>query len=161
MALLLVSRPALAAADDARPAPRPGLTMPAFALFDLQGRFHRLADYTEPVLVINLFAYWCDTWIKQLPQLRELSHQQSDLHFHLIGISVDGQWTDARRKHLRDQKLDFPVLLDGRAELARQLGLRRVPTVLVLNRERRATTVHEAYPGNPVVLAAIRKALSQ
>ncbi len=156
--LLTVS---LACADDTRPAPQPGLTMPAFALFDLDGRLHRLPDYAEPVLVVNFFAYWCDTWIKQLPQLKELSRQQADLDFRLIGISVDGQWSDARRKVLRDQKLTFPVLLDGRSELARQIGLRRVPTVLVLDRQRRVTYVHEAYPGNPPVLAAVRKALSR
>ncbi len=135
--------------------------MPAFALFGLDGRLHRLPDYTEPALVVNFFAYWCDTWIKQLPQLKELSRQQADLDFRLIGISVDGQWSDPRRKVLRDQKLTFPVLLDGRSELARQIGLRRVPTVLVLDRQRRVTYVHEAYPGNPPVLAAVRKALSR
>jgi len=154
---LLVVQPV--AADEAA-APCVGLTMPAFALFDVDGNMHRLADYTEPVLVINFFAYWCDTWIKQLPQLKELAQQQTDLRFRLLGISVDGQWTEARRKVLRNQQLEFPVLLDGRSELARQVGVRRVPTVLVLDRQRRATYVHEAYPGNPPVLAAIRKALS-
>ncbi len=134
--------------------------MPAFALFDLDGRLHRLADYTEPVLVVNCFAYWCDTWIKQLPQLCELARQQNDLHFRLLAVSVDGQWSEARRKVLRGQRLTFPVLLDGRAELAGALGVRRVPTVFVLNRERVVTYVHEAYPGNPPVLQAVRAALS-
>jgi len=58
-----------------------------------------------------------------------------------------------------DQRLPFPVLLDGEKTLANTLGLRRVPTVVILNRGRRVTYVKEAYPGNPVVLRAIRKAL--
>jgi len=158
VAALLVCLPAIA--DDDRPAPQPGLQVPAFELFDLQGRLQRMADYSEPVLVLNFFAYWCDTWVAQLPQLRELTRQHQDLNFRLLGISVDGQWADARRKYLGDELPPFPVLLDSRQDLARRLGLRRVPTVMVLDRERRATTVHEAYPGNPAVLAAIRKALS-
>ena len=161
VAVLMTSAAACASAAEDRPAPQVGRIMPAFALFDLNGLPHRLADYREPVLVINFFAYWCDTWVKQLPQLRELAQQQTDLHFRLIGISVDGQWSEVRRKYLRDQKLEFPVLLDGRMELARQIGLRRIPTVLVLDRNRKITYVHEAYPGNPPVLTAIRKALSQ
>jgi len=159
MAGLSLSIRSTVAADE-RPAPQPGGLMPAFALFDLEGKLHRLSDYREPVLVVNFLAYWCDTWVAQLPQLRELAHQQRDLNFRLICISIDGRWTDARRKYLRDQRLPFPVLVDGRRKLARQLGLRHVPTVFVLNRERRATYVHEAYPGNPPVLAAIRQAAS-
>jgi peroxiredoxin len=158
LALLLAV--ATARADD-RPPPQVGAVMPAFALFDVDGNLHRAADYTAPVLVVNFFAYWCDTWVKQLPQLRELARQQDDLHFRLIGISVDGQWSDARRKYLRDARLEFPVLLDGRTQLARQVGVRRVPTVLVLDKQRKITYVHEAYPGNPPVLEAIRKALSR
>lgn len=147
-------------ADD-HPAPQPGGQMPAFALFDLDSKLHRLSDYHEPVLVINFLAYWCDTWVAQLPQLRELALQQQDLNFRLICISIDGQWTDVRRKYLHDQKLPFPVLLDGRKTLAGPLHLRHVPTVMVLDRQRQITYVHEAYPGNPPVLTAIRKALSQ
>lgn len=135
--------------------------MPAFALFDLDGKLHRLSDYHEPVLVVNFLAYWCNTWVEQLPQLRELARQQHDLNFRLICISIDGQLTDVRRKYVGDQKLPFPVLLDGRKTLAKQLHLRHVPTVYVLDRERKATYVHEAYPGNPPVLQAIRKAASQ
>jgi peroxiredoxin len=158
VALLFACWPASAA--DNRPAPQPGLQVPAFELFDLQGNRQALAQCREPVIVLNFFAYWCDTWVKQLPQLRELAHQQTDLNFRLIAVSVDGQWSDARRKYLRDQAPPCTVLLDSRQELAGRLGLRRVPTVLVLDRQRRVTYVHEAYPGNPPLLAAIRKALS-
>ncbi|MBU0607140.1 MAG: TlpA family protein disulfide reductase [Armatimonadetes bacterium] len=158
--LFVLMIPLGATADEDRPAPQPGLQVTAFELFDLQGRLQRMADYSEPVLVLNFFAYWCDTWVAQLPQLRELARQQQDLDFRLIAISVDGQWADARHKYLGDEPPPFPVLLDSRQDLAHRLGLRRVPTVMVLDRERRATTVHEAYPGNPAVLAAIRKALS-
>jgi len=158
-ALLLSCWPAFAA--DSRPPPQPGGQMPTFELFDLQGNRQALAQYREPVIVLNFFAYWCDTWVAQLPQLRELARQQRDLNFRLLAISIDGRWSDVRRKYLGDQKLEFPVLLDSRRGLARQLGLRHVPTVVVLDRQRRVTYVHEAYPGNPPVLRAIRKALSQ
>ena len=157
--LLAVLLLGTAYADD-RPPPQPGQQMPPFALFDLQGNLHRLSDYREPVLVINFFAYWCDTWVAQLPQLRELARQQQEMGFRLISISIDGQWADVRGKYLGDQPLPFPVLLDSRRTLAPKLGLRHVPTVMVLDRQRRVTWLHEAYPGNPQVLAAVRKAAS-
>jgi peroxiredoxin len=145
---------------DTRPAPQVGQQVPAFELFDLQGMRHALGEYREPVIVLNFFAYWCDTWVKQFPQLRELAHQQQDLNFRLLAVSVDGQWSDVRRKYLHDQAPPFEVLLDSRKGLTAALGLRRVPTVMVLDRGRKVTCVYEAYPGNVKVLAAIRKAAS-
>lgn len=150
--------PTLAAED--RPPPPTGTVLDSFELFDLGRALHRLSDYTDPVIVLNFWAFWCDTWKAELPQLRELSRQQQDLHFRLLAVSVDGQWSDNQRQVLGTQRLPFPVLLDGQKALANRLGLRRVPTVVMLDRERRVTYVREAYPGNPVVLKAIRKALS-
>ena len=82
------------------------------------------------------------------------------MNFRLIAVSVDGQWADVRRQVGDGSKWGFPVLLDGQSSLATALGVRRVPTVMVLNRARRVVWLHEAYPGNPVVLKAIRAAMS-
>ncbi|MEN6643502.1 MAG: TlpA disulfide reductase family protein [Armatimonadia bacterium] len=163
IAVLVASVTACAAdTDDPRPAPQAGQSVSDFPLFDMDGKLHRLSDYREPVIVINFWAFWCDTWQKQLGQLRELARQQEELGFRLIVVSVDGQWSDMQKAHLRrireEGELGFPVLLDGQKVLAGRLGLRRVPTVMVLDRGRRVRWVHEAYPGNPAVLGAVRKA---
>jgi peroxiredoxin len=155
----LLAPPALA--EDNRRAPAVGQHVPAFELFDLSRIIHRLSDCREPVIVLNFWAFWCDTWKAQLPQLVELSRQQEELNFRLLVISVDGQWSDSQRQYLRQQKLPFAVLLDGQKSVARALGVRRVPTVMVLDEKRRVRWVHEAYPGNPVVLKAVRGALGK
>jgi peroxiredoxin len=140
--------------------PALGQQVPPFELFDLGRAAHRLTNYQEPVIVLNFWAFWCDTWKAQLPQLCQLARQQRELRFRLLAVSIDGQWSDSQEQTLRDQRLPFPVLLDGQRTLGTALGLRRVPTVMVLNRERKVTWLHEAYPGNPAVLKAIRSALS-
>ncbi len=145
-----------AAEEPEGPPPRVGVTVPNATLVDLTQRPHDLSEFTAPVLVLNFWAFWCDTWKQQLPQLMELSRRQEELGFRLVAVSVDGQWADAARQRLRDAP--FAVLLDGRQALSGPLGLRRVPTVLVLDRHRRVTWLHEAYPGNPAVLRAIRAA---
>jgi peroxiredoxin len=155
--LLLIASAALA--EDDRPAPAVGQQVPAFELFDVSRVIHRLSDCREPMIVLNFWAFWCDTWKAQLPQLVELSRQQEELSFRLLVISVNGQWSDSQRQSLRRQRLLFPVLLDGQRKVGTALGVRRVPTVMVLDEERRVRWVHEAYPGNPVVLKAVRGAL--
>lgn len=150
----------VAASADEPPPPTLGRQVPPFALFDFSRQVHRLNDYPEPVIVLNFWAFWCDTWKAQLPQLKALAQKQQELNFRLLVVSFDGQWADNQRQYLREQRLPFPVLLDGRRTLGTALGVRRVPTVMVLGRERQVTWLHEAYPGNPPVLKAIREALS-
>lgn len=161
LASLLLVAAAQAAEEDPRPPPQPGQIVPEFQLFDAQGKLRRLSDCREPVIVINFWAFWCDTWQAQLAQLQELARQQGELNFRLLVVSVDGQWSDMQRAHLKriqEQGLGFLVLLDGQKALATRLGVRRVPTVFVLDQQRRARYVHEAYPGNLEVLKAIREA---
>jgi len=150
----------LAVASEEPPPPALGQQVPVFELFDPGGEVHRLADCREPVIVLNFWAFWCETWKAQLPQLKELAQKQQELNFRLLVVSVDGQWSDNQRQTLREQRLPFAVLLDGQRTLGTALGVRRVPTVMVLGRDRKVTWLHEAYPGNPAVLKAIRGALS-
>jgi len=158
LALLVVAVTLAAAAE--RPQAAVGERLPDFTLFDLEDQQYRLASFEEPVLVLNFWAFWCDTWIAQLPQLRELATQQEELGFRLLAVSVDGAWTDQVNALGGAEGLPFPTLLDYRRLLSRWLGVRKVPTVVVADRERRITYVHEAYPGNPPVLSAIRAAAS-
>ncbi len=155
---LLVVAVTLAAAEP--PPPAVGGPLPDFTLFDLEDRQYRLASFEEPVLVLNFWAFWCDTWIAQLPQLRELATQQEELGFQLLAVSVDGAWTDQVKALGGAEGLSFPVLLDHRSPVSRALRVRKVPTVVVVDRARKITYVHEAYPGNPAGLSAIRSAAS-
>lgn len=150
-----------AAAPEKGPPPSLGMGLPRLVLPDLHGQPYELTAVDSPVLVLNLWAFWCDTWKEQLPQLRELAAQQEKLGFRLVAVSVDGAWTGVFWEHCGAEGVAFPVLLDVRRQLATSFGLRVVPTVLVLDRQRRVRYVHEAYPGNPVVLQSIRRAASQ
>jgi peroxiredoxin len=131
--------------------------MPQFTLFDSDGRQLRLRDIREPVVVLNFWAFWCDTWIAQLPQLRELASEQESLNFKLLAVSVDGLWSDQLEAVCGQQRLPFPTLIDRRGRLSKQLRLRRIPTVIVLDRERKLTYIHEGHPGNPAILNAVRE----
>lgn len=159
-ALALAACAGAALGEAEGPHPALGTRVPDFALPDMQGGTLRLADVTEPVVVLNLFAFWCDTWIAELPQLRELVTRQDDLGFRLISISVDGRWSDQLAQICGDDPPPFPVLLDSGRALSGPLGLRHVPTIIVLDRERRARFIYEGYPGNHVILRAIRRTSS-
>src|SRR5207302_1698894 len=89
VALLLLAA-ACPAANKAGSGLPPGSLAPAFALPDIHGRQVRLDDYRGQVVVLNFWAFWCDTWKAEMPHLQELIPQQEELGFRLIAISVDG-----------------------------------------------------------------------
>jgi len=161
--VLICTLIAIAAAGEPTPdsqPPRTGVPMPEFLLFDLGQRPVRLADLQQPVVVLNFFAFWCDTWIAQLPQLRELVAQQEEMGFQFLSINVDGAWTDQLEEVCGQEGVPFPVLVDRGSRLSRELGLRHIPTILVLNSQRTIRFAYERYPGNLVVLQGIRAAMS-
>ena len=159
VALMMLIAPAWGGPDEP-PHPALGATMPEFTLFDLQQRMVRLSEIAEPVVVINFFAFWCDTWIGELPQLRELVTRQDRLGFRLVAISVDGAWTNQLAEVCGEDGVPWPVLIDRDKRLSAELGLRHVPTIMVLDRSRVIRHVHEGYPGNTLLLRSIRDALS-
>lgn len=160
--LLLAMTAALGNVDPSEgPPPALGRTVPDFTLQRIDEGVLRLADVDEPVVVLNIFAFWCDTWIEQLPQLRELVTQEDDLNFRLIAVSIDGRWPDQLEQVCGDDPPPWPILLDGDRVLARALGIRHAPTVLVLDRARKVLYAWEGYPGNHRVLRGIRKAGSE
>ncbi len=119
-----------------------------------------LSELQEPVIVLNIFAFWCDTWIAQLPQLRELVAQEKQLGFRLISISIDGRWPEQLQQVCGDNPPPWPILLDPDRTLTHALTIRHAPTVLVLDRSRRVRYAWEGYPGNHRVLFGIRRAAS-
>jgi peroxiredoxin len=137
-----------------------GDPVPELTLFGLDGQPVCLRNVKQPVIVLNFWAFWCDTWIAELPQLRELAAQQDALGFKLLAVSVDGVWTDQLRAVCGEQRLPFPVLVDRRRRASRLLRVRRIPTIVVIDGRREITYLHEGYPGNPEVLKAIREAAS-
>jgi len=159
VAVLAVAHAAPADSEGPGP-PEVGERLPAFGLFDLAGHRTRSTDIREPVIVLNFWAFWCDTWTAELPQLRELAAQQRALNFRLIAVSVDGAWADELREVDAEHPLPFPVLVDRGSRLSTRLRIRHIPTVIVVGRQRSITYVHEAYPGNTEALKAIRDAAS-
>ncbi len=153
---------ALAHVDESEgPPPALGRTVPDFSLLDPEGCPLRLSDVHEPVVVLNVFAFWCCTWVEQLPQLRELVTREDDLDFRLISISIDGRWASQLGVVCGDARPPFPILLDGHRSLVAALGIRHAPTVLVLDEDRVVRYAWEGYPGNHRVLRGIRRAASE
>ena len=164
LAMVLAATACAAAAPDKAIDPPGGPavgTMAApFGLPDIDGKFTTLSSFAGKPVVLNFWAFWCDTWKDEMPYLRELATQKDELGFRIAAVSIDGSRREAFLNNCRPMPV-FPVLLDGGGKVSAAYDIRRVPTVVVLDAHGRVCYVHSGYPGNDAVLSAVRRALGR
>ncbi len=133
---------------------------PDFTLPDLHGQAFRLKEMPGQMIVLNFWAFWCDTWKDELPHLTELVKEQSDRDFRLVAVSVDG----TRLQEFMDKTkgaVSFPVLLDAGGKVSESYKVFHVPTVVILDSAHRIRYVKTGYPGNEAIRTVLRKLQSE
>jgi len=150
--ILSISLSAVLAAD----APKPGASLAGLRLYDLAGKRQSLDEVKTRYVVIVWWAFWCDTWKKALPEITDLAARQGELDCTVWTVSIDGTYTAEIKPLVEQGKIDFPVLLDD-GTWTKKLGLRRVPTVMILDQKRQVVYLREVYPGNDKLEKALRE----
>ena len=106
---------------------RPGLAQPVdFALPDLVGREHRLADYRGKWVLVNYWATWCPPCLEELPELEVFHANHSDKDAVVLGVNMEDIALDDLRAFVDEQFLSFPILRvrpQANTELGRIPGL--------------------------------------
>ena len=132
---------------------------PAFVLPDMQGRPFALEDCRGRTLVLNFWAFWCDTWKAEMPSLKEMAGRQDELSFRLVAVSVDGTRLSEFERQAGGA-VPFPVLLDGGGRISARYRVHHVPTVVIVGPDGIVRFTAYGYPGNYVILRELRKIAS-
>jgi len=108
---------------------------PELTLTDTQGISHSLAEYRGQVVLINLWATWCEPCKKEMPALQAFydAHQPAD-GFVTLAIN-DGEPREDVLRFAEELELTFPIWLDptsiATAQAFKTIGL---PTSFVIDR---------------------------
>ena len=137
-------------------APQSGASLAGLRLYDLSGKRQSLDEVKTRCVVIVWWAFWCDTWKKALPEITDLAARQEELDCTVWTVSIDGRCTAEIKPLVGQGKIHFPVLLDD-GTWTKKLGLRRVPTVTILDEKRQIVYLREVYPGNDKLEKALRE----
>lgn len=113
---------------------------PAFSLNDVNGKSISLEDYKGQIVFINFWATWCPPCRAEIPDFVKLIDTYGSKGFVILGISVDSPQDQHKIPGFMDEyNMNYPVLLDGRGEVAFKYGgIEAVPTTFVLDREGKA-----------------------
>jgi thiol-disulfide isomerase/thioredoxin len=138
--------------------PRPP---PAASFTDAAGATHGLGEFAGKVVVVNLWATWCQPCIAELPSLAALARRGAAEGIVVLPISSDhGGAAVVRHYYAAHGIEDLGVWLDPKGDVAQALGARGIPTTLIIDRQGRERTRLEggADWASDAALAAIRKA---
>lgn len=106
-----------------------------FALKDLTGKAHRLADHKGKWVLINYWATWCPPCLEEIPDLVNLYDQYKDSRLVVIGVAFDYKSTLEVTRFVDDMLISYPVVL-GTPEIATQFGASSIlPTSFIFNPE--------------------------
>jgi peroxiredoxin len=112
--------------------------VPNFVLPDSTGKQVALSDYSDAELLVLVFlGTKCPIANAYVPELLDLQKRYKDRNVQIIGINANpSDNAETIDRHMKEFKIDFPVLIDSE-QLAMDLTkAQRTPETLVLDRRR-------------------------
>lgn len=109
-----------------------GTLAPDIELPDLAGAPVRLSDYRGQVVVLNFWATWCGPCVREMPMFQEFQDRYPN--FIMLGIDEE-ESPDMVRDFIQKMNLSYTILLDEKAELARELRVGFLPTTYFIDEQ--------------------------
>jgi cytochrome c biogenesis protein CcmG/thiol:disulfide interchange protein DsbE len=153
--------------------PLQGRMAPAFALNNINGQKISLASYRGKALMINFWATWCAPCKIETPWIVELRNKYAAQGFEVLGIDTEGDdlkpddkagWAKTKAdvgKFVAQEKMQYPVLLDGDSIEVPYGGLDELPTSFFVDRKGNVVAAQVGLSSESDLEAKIKKALGQ
>jgi cytochrome c biogenesis protein CcmG/thiol:disulfide interchange protein DsbE len=116
--------------------PAPKVELPALS----GGGTGSLADYRGRVVVLNVWASWCDPCRDESPLLQRWHRRLRKDGATVLGIDVQDVAGDARN-FVAEYGLTYPMLRDGPGDIRDEFGILGLPETFVIDRQGRIAAV--------------------
>ncbi len=133
--------------------------LPDFTFTDGEGAPRRIADFAGQGLLVNFWATWCPPCVAEMPALDRLQAMLKSEGFTVLALSSDrGGRAQVAPFYERVELRHLGIWLDPRGAAGRLLGVRGLPTSIIVDRQGREVARLEGAAAwdAPDMVAAIR-----
>ena len=112
--------------------------IPGMQFEELDGAPRALSDFRGKVVLLNYWATWCGPCVEEMPALERLQARLGGAEFTVLAVSVDRQGVEVVKPFVDRLGLkQLPIVLDRRGVSMHDVGIRGLPTTLLIDREGR------------------------
>jgi cytochrome c biogenesis protein CcmG, thiol:disulfide interchange protein DsbE len=138
LSLLLIAKPVMdgiARSKQSRNMAMHDVQAPMFDTLDIQGKPQRLADYKGKVVLVNVWATWCEPCRSEMPQLEKLYQSRKANGFVVLGIS--DETIETQQAFLRQVPVSYPLLTITPGVPVFYRDVAKYPAIFLIDREGR------------------------
>ncbi len=115
----------------------PPVPAPTISLVDLSGNTVSLSDFAGKLVLINLWATWCEPCLREMPSLERMQSRLGD-KITVVAISEDRGGSKTVEPFIDKLGLkSFKTYLDPKSEAGRAFKVAGLPTSLLIDRDGR------------------------
>jgi cytochrome c biogenesis protein CcmG, thiol:disulfide interchange protein DsbE len=162
LSLLLIAKPAmdgLARSKQSRNMAMHDIPAPMFDTLDIQGKPQRLADYKGKVVLVNIWATWCQPCRNEMPQLDKLYQSRKASGFVVLGIS--DETIEKQQAFLSQVPVTYPLLTTTPGVPAFYREIAKYPAIFLIDREGRLQSAPNQSQGSESVEEAVGALLKE
>jgi len=149
-----------------------GKPAPDFTLQTLNGDKVSLGGYKGKAVLVNFWATWCTPCKIETPWLVELRNKYASQGFEVIGVSTEGEdlkpgdkagWAKQKAaiaKFINEEKMPYPVLINGDSLSQEYGGLDAMPTSFFVDRKGTVIAAEMGLTSESDIESNIKKALA-
>ena len=107
-----------------------GKAAPDFTLATHDGKQFTLSKFKgNRGVVLVFFATWCPSCMAEVPEVKKLATSAKDKNVLVYGVNIE-QSKRIVEKFVKDQQINYRILLDSNGEAAKAYGITGIPTVI-------------------------------
>ncbi|UCE12324.1 MAG: TlpA family protein disulfide reductase, partial [Candidatus Heimdallarchaeota archaeon] len=114
-----------------------GAKAPDFTLRDITtDNYFSLRDFLGKVVILDLFATWCQPCIEAMPYLNRIQQCYNSSELAIISIDVDVEETQSQVEFFAEtNKMTWIVAMDSNSIVDAEYGTRYIPTLYIIDQE--------------------------